>query len=184
MVMSSSTEERVQQALRKLVGLELTATARWPDLRGFHFGELRPYRGRTVGEFALHVQCVWRVEGPGGMLTGWYDLWEPALDLRGDDLECWDHERDGNLQDRRIAEWLGHRAPHPEVCREAGSRPVVLAARATTCGGAEIDFSDGCRLTLFPAGSVGEDWRLFRPGDGDKEVPHFVVAGGRVVYPE
>ncbi len=62
MLMPPTTEERVQQELRKLVGLELTATARAADLRGFHFGELRPYRGRTVGEFALHVQCAWRGE--------------------------------------------------------------------------------------------------------------------------
>jgi hypothetical protein len=182
--MPSTTEECVQQALRKLVGLELTATARSADLRGFHFGELRPYRDRTVGEFALHLQCAWRIEGPGGVLTGRSDLWQPALDLWGADLERWDYEQDGNLQDKRIAEWLGHRDPRPRVRPEAGSGPVVLAARATPCGGAEIDFSGGCRLTLFPAGSAGEDWRLFRPGDGDEDAPHFVVAGGRVADAE
>ena len=53
--MPSSTQERMQQELQKLVGLDLAATARAADLRGFHFGELRRYRDRTVGEFALHV---------------------------------------------------------------------------------------------------------------------------------
>lgn len=57
-VMFQSTQERVRQELRKLVGLELTATARAADLRGFHFGKLRPYGARAVGEFALHVQCA------------------------------------------------------------------------------------------------------------------------------
>ncbi len=113
MVMPSTTEERVQQALRKLVGLELTAIARSADLRGFHFGELRPYRDRTVGELALHVQCAWRIESPGGVLTGRSDLRQPALDLWGDDFKRWDYERDGNLQDKRIAEWLGHHDPRP-----------------------------------------------------------------------
>ncbi|MFZ1425737.1 MAG: hypothetical protein WAS21_03085 [Geminicoccaceae bacterium] len=180
--MPSTTEERVRQALRKLVGLELTATARSADLRGFHFGELRPYRDRTVGELALHIQCAWRIEGSGGVLTGRSDLWQPALNLWGADFERWDHERDGNLQDKRIAEWLGHHDPRPGVCLEAEFRPVVLAARAMPFGGAEIDFSGGCRLTLFPAGSAGEDWRLFQPGDDD--APHFVVAGGRVAEAE
>ena len=68
-----------------------------------------------------------------------------------------------------MAEWLGE--------GPSASPPVVLAVRATPHGGAEIDLSDGCRLTLFPAGTVGEDWRLFRPGD---DAPHFVVSGGRV----
>lgn len=76
--MPSTTEERVQQELQKLVGLELTATARAADMRGFHFGELRRYRGRTVGGFALHVQCAWRIEGPDGVVTGRSGLWEPV----------------------------------------------------------------------------------------------------------
>ncbi len=184
MLMPPTTEERVQQELRKLVGLELTATARAADLRGFHFGELRPYRGRTVGEFVLHVECAWRIEGPDGLLTGRSDLWEPVEDLWGDDFKRWDYERDGNLQDKRIAEWLGHHDPRAGACLDAENRPVVLAARATPFGGVEIDLSGGHRLTLFPAGSAGEDWRLFRPGDGDGDVPHFMVAGGRVEDPE
>lgn len=182
--MPQTTQERVRQELQKLVGLELAATARAAELRGFHFGKLRPYRDRTVGEFALHVQCAWRIEGPDGVLTGQADLWEPALGFDSIDLESWDHERDGNLQDKRIAEWLGHHDPRAGSCLEAENGPVVLAARATPFGGAEIDLSGYCRLTLFPAGSAGEDWRLFRPGDGDEDAPHFVVAGGRIEDPE
>lgn len=184
MVRPSTTEERVQRELQKLVGLELTAVGRSADLRGFHFGELRPHRNVMVGELALHVQCAWRIEGPDGVRTGRSDLWQPALDLWGDDFARWDHERDGNLQDKRVAEWLGHHDPRPGACLEARSRPVVLAARATPCGGAEIDFSEGSRLTLFSAGSTGEDWRLFRPDDGDEDASHFVVAGGRVADAE
>jgi hypothetical protein len=30
---------------------------------------------------------------------------------------------------------------------------------------------------LFPAGTRGEDWRVFRPDTDDS---HFVVAGGRI----
>lgn len=98
------------------------------------------------------------------MITGQSDLWEPAEEIGGINLMCWDHERDGNLQDKRGAEWLGHHDPRAGACLDAEHPPVVLAARATPFGGAEIDLSGGCRLTLFPAGSAGEDWRLFRPG--------------------
>jgi hypothetical protein len=40
-----------------------------------------------------------------------------------------------------------------------------------------ITASGGFRLVLFPAGSCGEDWRLFRPGS---EESHFVIAGGKI----
>ena len=180
--MPSTTQERVQLELRRLVGLGLAATSRAADMRGFHFGELRPFRDRNVGEFALHVQCPWRIDGPDGVLTGRSDLWEPAeKGVVGPDLERWDYERDGNLQDLRIAEWLGHDDPRAGSSPAAKDRPVVLAARATLFGGAEIDLSEGYRLTLFPAGSAGEYWRLFRPND---DAPHFVVAGGRIEDPE
>jgi hypothetical protein len=179
----NSTEARVQRELRSIVGLELAVTRRAADLRGFHFGELRPRgEGKCSGEIVLHVQCAWRIEGPdGGLLTGRADLWEPTEGVDAVDLESWDYDRDGNLQDKRIAGWLGHHKDRMGSRPPAGNRPVVLAARATPFGGAEIDFSDGYRLALFPAGSVGEDWRLFRAGDVD--APHFVVAGGRVQDP-
>ena len=97
------------------------------------------------------------------------------------DVENWTYD-DGNLQDTRIAEWLGHHEERMGSRPPQGNRPVVVAARATRFGGAEIDFSDGYRLALFPDGSVGEFWRLFRPAE--KTDPHFVVAAGRVEDPE
>jgi hypothetical protein len=93
------------------------------------------------------------------------------------DPDAWTHD-DGNLQDERIAEWLGHREDRIGSRPPPEKRPAVLAARAVRFGGAEIDFSDDHRVTLFPAGSVGEDWRLFGPSD--ETGPHFVVAGGRI----
>jgi hypothetical protein len=118
------------------------------------------------------------------VLTGRSDLWEPAEPLQGADLERWDWERDGNLQDRRLGEWLGvpdEPGKHGDiVLPDPASRPVVLAARATPFGGAEIDLSGGYRLTLFTGGSAGEDWRLFRKADA----AHFVVGGGRIEDPE
>lgn len=180
--MLSTAQEHVQLELRKPIGLGLATTSRAANMRGFHLGELRPFPDREVGEWVLHVQCPWRIEAPDGVLTGWSDLWEPAEQgVVGPELGRWDYGRDGNLQDLRIAEWLGRGDPRAGSCLSGRDRPVVLAVRATPFGGAEIDLSDGHRLTLFPAGSVGEDWRLFRPDD---DTAHFVVAGGRVDDPE
>ena len=170
--------------MQRLVGLELAAAARAADMLSLHFGplSLRHRRGGDVlmGRLALHVQCPWRIEGPDGLVTGRADVWEPVEPLIGEAFENWDWERDGNLQDRRMAEWLGI----PDLPREdpragVADRPrTVLAARATPYEGAEIDLAGGYRLVLFPAGTRGEEWRMFLV-DGPEEVPHFVAGGGR-----
>jgi hypothetical protein len=183
-------DERVGRELDKLVGLDLAGAGRAADMRMFDFGPRRPKTSRhrperpavMVGEFALHIQCPWRVEGPGGIVTGRADLWEPLAGCKGHDLEGYqryDYDQEPNVQDLRVAEWLGD----PDAVEQrrvpaARRKLVVLAVRATPCCGAEIDLTDGYRLTLFPDGSVGEDWRIFRPHE--KDGPHFVVSGGRV----
>lgn len=184
MAMLGSIEEAVAQALEKLVGLELECTTRAADMRGFGFGEermipdeRRPGEKRPVSEVVLHIQCAWRIDGPDGILTGRADFWDPVDELTGPDFERWDNDRDANLQDHRIATWL--KVPAGNFMERAmpGTWPRVEAVRATGMGGAQLDFSDGMRLTLFPHGSRGEDWRIFSPGDDSS---HFVIAAGRV----
>jgi len=70
-------------------------------MRGFHFGQIRKVEEGTVGEYALHVQCPWRVEGPEGIVAGRLDLWQPAADSPGIDWETWDYDENENLQDHR-----------------------------------------------------------------------------------
>jgi hypothetical protein len=75
-----TTRKRVIAALSQIVGLPLTAARRAADMRTFQFGTLRPVDGGSVGDFALHVQCPWRIEGPSGIITGRLDLWEQVED--------------------------------------------------------------------------------------------------------
>ena len=71
-------DEQVLTHLRLLVGLKLSVARRAADLRNFQFGPMRAVEGGTLGEWALHVQCPWRIEGPdGNIVTGRSDLWEP-----------------------------------------------------------------------------------------------------------
>jgi len=44
-------------------------------------------------------------------------------------------------------------------------------------GAVVIAFSQDFVLRLFPAGTRGEDWRLFRPKSGEA---HLVITGGAV----
>ena len=48
---------------------------------------------------------------------------------------------------------------------------VVEKVWASDFGDAILSLSGGYRLVIFPSGSCGEAWRIFRPGAH----PHFVV---------
>ena len=54
---------------------------------------------------------------------------------------------------------------------------VVKSVDADEFGGAAISFGQGFVLRLFPAGTRGEDWRLFQP---KTDAPHLVISGGAV----
>jgi hypothetical protein len=164
-----ATREQVIAALAQIIGLPLTAVRRAADMRTFQFGTLRPVGRGSVGEFALHVQCPWRIEGPDGIVTGRLDLWEPVDDNAPSD-ENWDYEKSPNLQDARLEGWLAVNE----------SSLVVKNVDADEFGGAAIGFRQGSVLRLFPAGTRGEDWRLFRP---KTDAPHLVISAG-VVEPD
>jgi hypothetical protein len=153
-----STRAQVVAKLSQIIGLPLSASRRAADMRMFQFGTSRP-----VGDFALHVQCPWRIEGPDGIVTGRLDLWEPVEDNAPFD-EHWDYENSPNLQDTLLERWL----------REHEPSLVVKSVDADECGGASITFGGGFVLRMFPAGTRGEDWRLFQTG-----APHFVISGGK-----
>jgi hypothetical protein len=153
-------------ALSQIIGLPLTAARRAADMRTFQFGVLRTVDGGSVGDFALHVQCPWRIEGPDGLVTGRLDLWEPVENNAPFD-ENWGYEKSPNLQDARLEWWLA----------ENDGFLVVRGVDADEFAGAAIRFDRGFVLRMFPAGTRGEDWRLFRPKTG---APHLVISGGRV----
>jgi hypothetical protein len=161
--------QQVIAALSQIIGFPLTAVRRAADMRTFQFGTLRPVDRGSVGDFALHVQCPWRIEGPDGIVTGRLDLWEPVEDNAPFD-ENWDYEKSPNLQDARLERWLARN----EVSL------VVKSVDADEFGGATISFGQGFVLHLFPAGTRGEDWRMFRP---KTDAPHLVIIGG-VVEPD
>jgi len=153
-------------------------------MRVFHFGRvtIEEAKSRSYGEFALHIQCPWRIEGPDGIVTGRDDLWEPAEPNDDIDWDSWDFEKNDNLQDRRIRSLLGGHDTLTRSAVNATSLLVVEHISTDAVGGATLSLSGGYRLVIFPSGSAdGEDWRLLEP---PSERPHFVVGGGRIIEPE
>ena len=168
-------KEESERHLRVLVGLDLCGSWRAGDLRVFHFGVLRPWQDGFVGDWAVHVQCAWRLEKEGGpLLTGAADLYEPLSD--DVDWNHWDYEVDGNVQDSVMALLT----PSFSDAR-AGTQNLkplrVDRVECTTTGDAVFTFGHGIRLVIFPDGTKGEMWRLLRPGADDA---HFVMTGSGI----
>ena len=171
--------------LKPLIGLKVSLARRAAEMRNFQFGEISVVEGGltkysktgTVGDFALHIQCPWRIDGPGGIVTGQSDLWKPADSDAKVDWDAWDYDKDANLQDARIAALLGGEDPVTGSPLNVSDQLVVEAVDANDFGGATICLSGDYRLVIFPAGTRGEDWRMFRP---KRDEPHFVVSGGKI----
>jgi len=169
----SSVVDVITARLRSLIGLQLSLARRAADLRGFHFGEMRPARRGNRGAFVLHIQCPWRLEHTGRIYTGSSDLWEPSSNCP--EIEDWTYEH-GNLQDERLAALLGDRDPETKSIMNTSGMLVVEAASGTVAGGVCLELSGGYRLAAFPDGSSGEMWRLL----GHQVTEHLVVVGGEI----
>jgi hypothetical protein len=162
----------VESATSVLIGKPLWICRRAADMATFQFGrrfETRDFFGRPskVGEYALHVQCAWRIAEDDHVLVGNCDLYYPAdyEHTRGDVLDDFDWDHSPNRRDKLLAALF-----------EGGKREfVVQEVKAGTAGSLHFELSKGLSLDILPNTSLdGEYWRLFRP---DKDEPHFVVTG-------
>jgi len=165
----------IREALAALQGLPLWAAGRAGTMLWLQLGARVPAPTkrdpkRIAGEFALHLQCPWRITGSDGVVTGSGDMFtcdDP------DSAASFDPGRPGNaVADDRLRDWI---ASH------AGSPLVVVAADTDEFGGLHLRLSDGFGIEAFPD-STGrtedpdEHWRLLRPG---KDLPHLAVRGRR-----
>lgn len=166
-------KEAIEQALFPLLGLPLWAISRAANMEGFHFGERHFTTSRfgnrapiEVGEYALHVQCAWRIVDSERIIVASRDVYEPAGEL-ADEPANFDWDVHGaNRCDERVSALL---AMHDQ-------RPLhVTTVTADVYGGFQLFLSEGYALQVFPNDSCpGERWRLFKP---DTDDDHFVVTG-------
>ena len=178
-----------KQHLNLLIGLPLCIARRAGDMLVLHFGTIRDVitirkrdgkeRKGTVGDFALHVQCAWRIEDANRIVTAISDLYYSAETgehfnyLPNGEIE---NENKENLRDKKIGDLLQGYDPETRSYTNATKLLVVEAVDADKFGGAAISLSGGYRFVIFPASSNGEYWRLFQPATNEK---HFVVKGSK-----
>jgi hypothetical protein len=143
-------------ATTALEGLRMWGSGRAVDMEMFAFGRRLPRQKgdgsqHEVGEYALHVQCGWRIWHEGRTYVGSRDDFDPMLSHEG--------ERDRLLHELFERENL-----------------VVLAVDTGSAGRLVIRFENGSELEVLPDraksdGEPAENWRLFTPGS---DAPHLV----------
>lgn len=161
--------EQVQKALEVLIGKTLWSSGRAADLEWFQFGEHRTIntRGHTkeVGEYALHVQCAWRITHGDQVVVGNHDLYYPPeeTDDRPEDFN-WE-ALGSNRRDKRIA----------ALFQDETRQFLVRLIEVGEAGSFRILLDDDYALDVFPDDSLSDEhWRIFKP---KVEGPHFVVTG-------
>lgn len=125
-------------------------------------------RDREVGQYALHVQCAWRIARGDRVAVGSRDLHYPADYREDEDVpEEFDWDHDPNRRTRLLAELF-------EGAREF----VVQQIDVGDAGSLHFVLSDGFSMDVLPYDSLKlEHWRLFEPG---KDQPHFVFTGAGI----
>ncbi len=69
----------IQRIVSAIVGLPLSALGRAADLAWFEFGSRRTVlshlgKEKVVGDYALHIQCPWRITQGDKIITGRGDI--------------------------------------------------------------------------------------------------------------
>jgi hypothetical protein len=171
------TETAIVYRLSAILKLPLAVARDAGNMKNFQFGEVRPHpSGKgSIGSFALHISCPWRMLSEDGIVTGSTDYYEPPA---GADEPNLDDCSGGNLQRERMLALLGSYDPTTRSHISDGHRLLVTAVHADKYGGLDIELSGGLRLQVLPSGAGGENWRFFSASNDDD---HFVVEGGRVI---
>lgn len=150
----------VSTGLSRLHGLPLRRATRAADMLVLQFGREVPAPTRqspngVAGEYALHVQCPWRISGPAGVVVGARDLYVSTNPSAEDHYPG---DRPGTaLADELLRGWFEELSDAPIVVRDSS---------ADRCGGFVLSLSASYALETFPdAASRRPDeekqWRLF-----------------------
>ena len=138
--------EQIQKALDSPVGMALWSSGRAADLEWFQFGQRRTVTARNgtkeVGEYALHIQCGWRIRCGDQVVVGGRDLYYPPEGSDGpmDDFDWNVQGATGETsalrsysRTRRDSSWYGKlRPPKPEVSQLFSTMSMLWTFFLTT----------------------------------------------------
>lgn len=164
-------KEVIISELGKLMGLKLQDAGRASNLFWLGFGDIiqivRRGKIQESAEYALHIQCSWRITLNNKIVVASRDFYSPSSEWNGD-IEKFDWDIQGNNRfDERIKTFM-----------KANGQLTVLQIASDEVGGLKVFLSDGYTLEAFPDSSEddeqSEHWRFFNRKDNS---PHFVATG-------
>ena len=162
-------QTQIEEGIAVLAGKMLWRCHRAADRVAFSFGERwtvadRSGKMREVGEFALHVQCAWRLAQKDRILAGSAVARRPVI--------LQDEGRSGDF------DWDAGARPQDDLLPallNRGQREFAVETVAVGDGGSlHFSFSEDWWLVIEPDRSCsGEHWRFFGYNTG----PHLVMTG-------
>ena len=165
-------KKAIEDKLKVLVGSPWWAIGRVVDLVWLEFGQrrrVRTFRGnwKFVGDWALHLQCSWRIGGPRGLIVASDDRFYPAGDPERAPKK-WKWDTGPNRFDERVKSFFS------ETPNGFG---VVQKVQGNRFGGAQLKSTNDLMIEIFPSDTLNQEdaehWRFFQPS---RKTKHFVVA--------
>jgi hypothetical protein len=164
-------KSQTQDPLASLVGKAMWGCGRAADMTTFQFGSRVRRKNlfgeaTEVGEYALHVQCAWRIRRVDRIVVGSGDLYYPEgfTDKSKEIPVDFDWDRHPNRRDMLLKS-LFDDGEHTAKNIELGE-----------AGALRIEFGQSLYLEVFPDNSLSNEfWRLLSPG---KDEYHLVMTGG------
>ncbi|MCD7035122.1 hypothetical protein LRR81_12820 [Metabacillus sp. GX 13764] len=162
-------KNKIEKELNQITGLPLSEIDRSLDMAVFKFGKMTYGKDKwgnetRAGEFALHVQCSWRILYDNKILIGSSDMYLPR--------SSWSEEEDFDWEEKGASRF------DEQIEQLPLSSFKVLKSEADQVGGLRIYLSGSARIEVFPNDSYDEEfWRFFVPGDLRS---HLVVTGAGI----
>ncbi|QFT89219.1 hypothetical protein FIU87_11220 [Bacillus sp. THAF10] len=166
--------EEIKSQIGKLVGLKLQYAGRASNLFWLGFGDIvqivRRSRTEETAEYALHIQCSWRITLGNKIVVASRDFYTPYSQWveKNEDFD-WDIQGN-NRFDERIKHFT-----------KDNRQIEVLQIVSDEVGGFNVTLSGGYNLEVFPDSSEedeqSEHWRLF---NRKKNNYHFIVTGNGI----
>ena len=157
-----------------LVGKRLAIWRRVVNMLVFQFGYITREADKSWCEYALHVQCPWRLLKDGAIFTGLSDLYSPREETADFDWCKW-HADSGwpdNLLEHQLSSLLKQDLATCSL-ENVSDLLVVEKVEASGIGDARVHLSGGYIWECYPVGIEREYWRLL----DNVHRKHFAVCG-------
>lgn len=154
----------LDDALSALIGSTIILAAHAGDMSEFIFRPPATQMDTSPKQWSLYIQCPWRLDSMGEIVTGYFDWFERA-EANEQIEDGWDPASGGSLQELRLREKFNDPLPSGGAIRNQSGDFRVTGVSSTAFGDLEITLTGQFKLRLFPSGSRGEFWRVFAKGD-------------------